>query len=281
MTELELERALTDLGAHLQHPPTPPLAEAVLARLAAAPEAAPAAAGRRPGRVVAGPLRAWLRGGPAWRRVAVAALALIVLAAGVVVATPGAREAVARRLGIPGVAIHLGGRTPATPTLPTGAGAGASLDLGRRVTVEQARGAVSFGLLVPSAAGFERPDAVYVSQDVPGGRVDLLYRPRPGLPVSPFTNAGLLITEFRAEPMIEKIAKSTTAVEHVTVAGETGYWFAGSPHSFAYLDRQGAFREETSRLAGSTLVWTHGDLTLRLEGQLSKGEAMRIAATMR
>jgi hypothetical protein len=122
---------------------------------------------------------------------------------------------------------------------------------------------------------------VYVSQDVPGGRVDLLYRPRPGLPVSPFTDAGLLITEFRAEPMIEKIAKSTTAVEHVTVAGEVGYWFAGSPHSFAYLDRQGALREETSRLAGSTLVWTHGDLTLRLEGQLSKGEAMRIAATMR
>jgi len=279
VTDLELERALTDLGAHLEHPSTPPLAEAVLARLAAEPVSAPGGGARRLQRVIARPMRAWLPGQPAWRRVAAAALALIVLAAGIVVATPGAREAVARRLGIPGVAIHLGGRTPTAPTLP--AGTGASLGLGRRVTLEQARGAVSFRLLVPSAPGFQRADAVYVSQDVPGGRVDLVYRPRPGLPVSPFSNAGLLITQFRAEPMMDKIAKTTTSVELVTVGRETGYWFAGAPHSFAYVDRQGAFREETVRLAGSTLVWTQGELTLRLEGQLSKAEALRIAASMR
>lgn len=290
LTELELERALADLGAHLEHPPTPPLAEAVMARLAAGPETAPGA-GRRLVRVVAGPLGTrlrggqagrvgrWLRGGPAWRRVAVAALALIVLAAGIVVATPGAREAVARRLGIPGVAIHLGGPAPTAPTLP--AGAGANLGLGRRVTLEQARGAVSFPMLVPNAAGFQRPDAVYLSQDVPGGRVDFVYRPRPGLPVSRFTNAGLLITQFRADPMVEKFAKTTTELDRVTVAGETGYWFAGGAHTFAYLDRSGALRQETSRLAGSTLVWAHGDLTLRLEGQVSKAAAVRIATSMR
>ena len=298
MIELELERALTDLGAHLEHPPTPPLAEAVVARLAAAPgkvagpAAGPAPAragerrwlprvggGRRLPRVLAGPVRAWLPRQPAWRRVAVAALALLVLAAGIVVATPGAREAVARRLGLPGVAIHLGGPAPTAPTLP--AGAGANLDLGRRVPLEQARGAVSFPLLVPSAAGFQRPDAVYLSQDVPGGRVDFVYRPRPGLPVSQFTNAGLLITQFRAEPMVEKFAKTTTELDRVTVAGEVGYWFAGGAHTFAYLDRSGAIKQETSRLAGSTLVWAHGDLTLRLEGQVTKAEALRIAASMR
>jgi len=285
VTELELERALTDLGAHLEHPRTPPLAEAVLARLAAEPGTIAAGRGRRAHRMPAGPLGTWLRGGPVWRRVAVAALALIVLAAGIVVATPGAREAVARRLGIPGVAIHLGGTTPPTATQPPTptqpAGAGASLNLGRPVTLEQARGAVSFQLLVPSAAGFERPDAVYASQDVPGGRVDLVYRPRPGLPVSPFTNAGLLITQFRAQPLVEKIAKTSTSVELVTVGGEAGYWFAGSPHSFVFTDSQGGVREETARLAGSTLVWTHRGLTLRLEGQVAKAEALRIAASMR
>jgi hypothetical protein len=289
MTELELERALTDLGAHLEHPPTPPLAEAVVARLTAAPGTVAgraagagrtrAGAGRRLPRVLAAPVRAWLPRQPAWRRVAVAALALLVLAAGIVVATPGAREAVARRLGIPGVAIHLGGPAPTTPTVP--AGAGANLDLGRPVTLEQARGAVSFPLLVPSAAGFQRPDAVYLSQDVPGGRVDFVYRPRPGLPVSQFTNAGLLITQFRAEPMLEKFAKVTTEVQQVTVGRETGYWFSAAPHSFVYTDRSGNVREETSRLAGSTLVWTHGELTLRLEGELSKAEALRIAESMR
>lgn len=35
-TDLGLERALTDLGAHLDYPPTPPLAETVLARIAGA-----------------------------------------------------------------------------------------------------------------------------------------------------------------------------------------------------------------------------------------------------
>ena len=278
MTELELERALTDLGAHLEHPPTPPLAEAVLARLADQRAAAPAGGDRRLRRVVTAPVRAWLPGQPGWRRVAVAALALIVLAAGIVVATPSARQAVARRLGIPGVAIHLGGPGPTTPTPPA---SGGDLGLGRRVTLEQARAAVSFRLLVPGASGFQRPDAVYLGQDVPGGRVDLVYRPRPGLPVSPFTNAGLLITQFRAVPMMDKIVKGTSTVELVTVRGETGYWFGGAAHSFAYTDLQGVVREETNRLAGSTLVWTHGGLTLRLEGQLSKADALRIAASMR
>jgi hypothetical protein len=211
--------------------------------------------------------------------VAVAALALLVLATGIVVATPGAREAVARRLGLPGVAIHLGGSAPTSPTLPPGAGA--NLGLGRRVTLEQARRGATFPVLVPSAPGFERPDAVYLSQDVPGGRVDLVYRGRAGLPVSQYTNAGLLITQFRADPLVEKVAKVATDLERVTVAGGPGYWFAGGAHSFAYVGRDGVVREETARLAGSTLVWTHGELTLRLEGQLSKAEALRIGASMR
>jgi hypothetical protein len=270
VTELELERALTDLAGHLEHPPTPPLAEAVLVRLAAEPATAPPGGRWR-----------WLLAGPAWRRVAVAALALIVLAAGIVVATPGAREAVARRLGIPGIAVHLGGPAPTTSAQPTARAAGANLGLGRRVTLEQARGAVSFRMLVPRAAGFEQPDAVYLSQDVPGGRVDFVYRPRPGLPVSRFTNAGLLITQFHADPVVEKFAKGVPGVEPVTVDGEAGYWFGTAPHSFVYTDQAGNFREETTRLAGSTLIWTHGGVTLRLEGQVTKAEAVRIATSMR
>jgi hypothetical protein len=263
----ELERALADLGAHLEHPPTPPLAEAVVARITA-----PGATTARPRR------RAWLpRSG--WRRVAVAALALVVLAVVVVVATPGAREAVARRLGLPGVAIHLGGQTPGAPTLP--AGPGANLDLGRRVTLEQARTGVSFKLLVPGAPGFERPGAVYLSDGVPGGRVDMLWQPRPGLPVSAFTNAGLLLTEFRADPLIDKIAKGASDVTPVVVGGTTGYWFSGSPHSFVYTDDDGNIREETARLAGNTLLWTNGPLTLRLEGQISQRDAVRIAESVR
>jgi hypothetical protein len=269
----ELERALTDLGAHLQHPPTPPLAEAVMARLAERPA---------PGRAAPSARRTWLlagRGRPAWRRWAVAALALLVLAAGIVVATPGARDAVARRLGLRGVAIHLGG--PATTASTRPPGVGANLALGRRVTLEQARAGVSFPVLVPTAPGFEHPDAVYLSRNVPGGRVDLVYRARQGLPSSPFTDVGLLITQFQAEPMVEKTVTDATTLERVVIDGEVGYWFGGEPHSFAYLDRNRALEEETSRLAGSTLVWTHRALTLRLEGQVTKRQALRIASSMR
>ena len=70
-------------------------------------------------------------------------------------------------------------------------------------------------------------------------------------------------------------------VEQVTVGGEPGYWFSGEPHFFAYRDAAGTLREEQTRLAGNTLIWQRGDLTLRLEGELPKEEAIRIAESMR
>ena len=279
MTELELERALADLGAHLEQPSTPPLAEAVMARIAEHP--APAAPPARPPGVRLPWVRLpWVRlPRRGWRRVAVVALAVLVIATGIVVATPSAREAVARRLGLLGVEIHLGGPAPTSSTLRPGAGA--NLGLGRHVTLRQARAAVGFPLLVPTAPGFDQPDAVYLSTDTPGGRVDLVYLPRPGLRASPYSGVGLLITEFQAALFTEKFAKTATQLEQVTVGNELGFWLSGEPHGFVYKDRNGNIQEETARLAGSTLVWTHGGLTLRLEGQISKQQALRLAESMR
>jgi hypothetical protein len=158
------------------------------------------------------------------------------------------------------------------------------LGLGDPVTLERARGLVDFPVLVPSAPGLGRPDAVFASGVVPpGGRVDLVYRARPGLPASPFTDAGLLITEFRGQTTPEFMKKVTRAglVEEVSVGGQPGYWFSGEPHFFTYIDADGTFREEQTRLAGNTLIWQRGDLTLRLEGDLPRAEAIRIAESMR
>src|SRR4029450_431527 len=110
--ELDLERALADLGASLRFPPTPDLAAAVSARLEEGPAREPAR--RRP---IAAPLRSSplpprQPGWPAlagWRRLAVAGLAVVLLAAAVLVASPGTREAVARRLGLRGVGVRIGG----------------------------------------------------------------------------------------------------------------------------------------------------------------------------
>jgi hypothetical protein len=273
--ELDLERALTDLAASLEFPPTPDLAAAVTARLGEAPAAAPAPP------TPAARARRWLAGLAGWRRLAAAGLAVVLLAAAVLVASPGTREAVARRLGLRGIGVELGGPTP--PTVTTTPGGRLELGLGDRVTLEEARGRVDWPVLVP-AAGLGRPDAVFVNEAVPaGGRVDLVYRARPGLPASPFTDVGLLITEFQGQPTPEFLKKVTAmgVVEEVTVGGEPGYWFSGEPHFFTYIDAAGTFREEQTRLAGNTLIWQRGDLTLRLEGELPKEEAIRIAESMR
>jgi hypothetical protein len=267
--ELDLERALADLGASLEFPPTPALATAVTARAEAGPTRSPARRRRWPGLV-------------GWRRLAMAGLAVVLLAAAVLVASPGTREAVARRLGLRGVGVRIGGPPP--PTVTTTPGTRLDLGLGERATLAEARRRVGFPVLVPSAAGFARPDAVFVDEAVPGGgRVDLVYRARTGLPASPFTDAGLLITEFRGQPTPEFLKKVTVmgVVQEVTVGGQPGYWFSGEPHFFTYQDARGNLREEQTRLAGNTLIWQRGDLTLRLEGELSKEEALRIAESMR
>src|SRR5829696_3205672 len=272
--ELDLEAALADLAADLRFPPTPDLAAAVSARLEAGPARAPA--GRRS---LARRWPAWLAG---WRRLAVAGLAVVLLAAAVLAASPGTREAVARRLGLRGIGVELGGPPP--PTVTTVPGARLDLGLGERVSLEEARRRVGFPVLVPGAGGLERPDAVFVSEaDPAGGRVDLVWGARPGLPASAFTDAGLLITQFQGEPTPEFIKKVAGAglVEFVEVGGEPGYWFSGEPHFFTYRDAAGNFREEQTRLAGNTLIWQRGALTLRLEGELSKEEAIRIAESMR
>jgi len=269
---LELEQALADLAAALEFPPTPDLAAAVGARLDEAPAPAPARARRR-GRLI---------GLSGWRRLAVAGLAAVLLAAAVLAASPGTREAVARRLGLRGVGVELGGPPP--PTVTTRPGERLDLGLGERVTLEEARRRVGFPVLVPGAAGFRQPAAVFVNENVPpGGRVDLVYRARPGLPASPFTDAGLLVTEFRGQPSPLFLKKMAVAgmVEEVTVGGEPGYWFSGEPHFFTYEDAGGNVREERTRLAGNTLVWQRGDLTLRLEGEITRQEALVIAESMR
>jgi hypothetical protein len=264
--ELDLDAALADLATAIEFPPTPDLAGAVAARLADAP--APAPARRRP---------PWLAG---WRRLAAVGLAAVLLAAAVLVASPGTREAVARRLGLRGIDIRIGGPPP---TATTRASQRLDLGLGERVTLEEARRRVDFPVLVPGAPGFQQPDAVFVDDVPAGGRVDLVYRARPDLSASPFTDAGLLVTQFQGRwtPEFLKKVIDMGMVEEVTVGGEPGYWFSGEPHFFTYRDAAGEFREERTRLAGNTLIFQRGELTVRLEGRLSREAAVAVAESMR
>jgi hypothetical protein len=262
----DLERVLADLGAHLEYPPTPPLAGMVAERLAAAP----ARRGRAP---------RWLAGR---RRALIAIAVALLLLAGLLL-----EPAVARRLGLRGVEIHLGGRPPATTppasTPPAASAIGERLGLGARVPLARARAEVRFRLLLPTDPGLGPPDLAFVGNALPGGRADLVWRPRAGLPPSRYTDVGLLLTEFLGTNTPEFVKKTETGgghVEEVTVAGEPGYWLSGGPHFVTFQDANGVPSSDSTRLAGNVLLWQHGNLTLRLEGEVTQQQALRIAGSL-
>jgi hypothetical protein len=65
------------------------------------------------------------------------------------------------------------------------------------------------------------------------------------------------------------------------VNGGHGLWISGAPHLVTYLDRSGLMRAKSTRLAGNVLAWEHRGLTLRLEGELSRKQALKIARGVR
>jgi hypothetical protein len=237
----ELELALRRLGDELHWPETPEMASAVRRRIEA-----PAA--------------------PRFRRRTLAiAFVVLAVAVGAVMAVPPARTAILDWFGFGGVEIR---RVAELPHVPSDG----RLVLGERVSLAQARAQAGHPVLVPDEEGFESPDAVYVDPFAPGQPVALVYgslsRPR------------LLVLEFRAAPLIEKALLGETRVEQITVAGSQGLWIEGPRHEFFYRTLEREAMRDTQRLAGNTLLWTRGPLTLRIEGDLSKEEAIRIAESM-
>lgn len=59
-----------------------------------------------------------------------------------------------------------------------------------------------------------------------------------------------------------------------------GIWVP-HPHQVIYVDRDGTVREESARLADTTLIWTAGGVTYRIEGRLTAAAAVAIAESMR
>jgi hypothetical protein len=248
----ELEQALTRLGAELEFPSTPDVAGAVRQRLAEAPR-------RRPlGRPLA---------------LALAALAVL---AGTVMAVPPARSAVLEWLGLQGATVE---RVETLPELA--AGARGSLELGRLVSLAGAGELASFDVLVPEALG--EPDDVYHSDSPPGGRTSLVYRPREDLPDARGSGIGLLVTEFRGDvtpDFVGKLADQGVRITRVEVEGDPGIWLEGSPHVVFFRAADGEVRENTSRLAGNTLLLELGGVLVRLEGEISRERALEIAASL-
>jgi Domain of unknown function (DUF4367) len=281
VTTADLELVLSAAAPAVAFPDAPDIASATIARLRQSPVRRPSSVSRR--------IASWFQPGavlrpvfqPVWPRVAVAAVLVTVIFSSTLVFSPTARHAVAGWLGLRGEKITVVNTPP--PTTPLALGAG--LNLGEEVTLAEARAAVPFDILVPTPPPLGLPDEVYLREGNIADQVTLLYRERAGLPKAAFTGAGLLITEFRAridtEFVLNKLIYMGTAVEPVTVNGERGFWISGEPHEIAYVDHDRSQVFDRVRLSGNVLVWEHGDVTIRLEADISKEEALRIAASVR
>ena len=175
---------------------------------------------------------------------------------------------------------------PPTPTPHSPGVLGANLDLGNHATnVADAQRQVSWTIAVPSALG--RPDAVYVKLQKDGGpsqgEVTLVYATAPGVRASAITGVAVLVTEARGsvnETFFQKVLGPDATVEPVSFRGHGGYWISGHPHDFLFVDTNGQIQTETLRLATNTLLIDDNGTLVRVEGDMSREQALAIAGSL-
>ena len=205
----------------------------------------------------------------------------MVLAA--LVAYTPSREAIASWINLHTI-ITRTNQLPTPSPLPSGP-LGKQLGLGDPTTLEQAQRKVSWRIVAPASLG--RPDEVYLQlppEGPPQGEVTLVYKSRPGLKTSGQTGVAVLITEANGAvdaQFFGKMLGDGTTLEEVAVNGHRGYWISGQPHIFFFIDANGQFRMETMRLATNTLIIDDNGTVIRIEGDLTRQQALDLAASLR
>jgi hypothetical protein len=218
----------------------------------------------------------------AWGRPLALAAAAVIVVAAALLAFPPSRDAIANWLDLHTV-IHRVQSLPTPSPLPSGT-VGQRLGLGTPITQNQAQSKVRWQIAVPSSLG--APDEVYYQAPPTGpsqGEVSLVYTSHTGIKVSGTTGVSVLITEARGkteEGFFGKMLGPNATYEPVTVGGHSGFWISGSPHDFAYTDADGNFRYETMRLATNTLIFDDNGTIVRIEGDMTKDQALQIAGSM-
>ncbi|MET7970115.1 hypothetical protein [Micromonospora sp. NPDC005305] len=236
----DLERELRDLATWLETPEVPDVTAPVRARLAT-----PA---RRP--------RRWRY----WLAAALAALLVALLPPG----RAAIADAVAGLLRFSGIVID----TTSAPVPPTGVPS--PLPAQRPASLVEAQRQVRFPIRVPAELG--EPEQVLVADPDGTGAyrvVTLLYR-----------GGALRLDAFDGglDPVFHK-QLGGPGVEWVQVRGDFAVWIGG-PHELAYVDRTGTVRVETARLAAATLIWEDAGVSYRLEGDLTRDDAIGVASSL-
>ncbi len=186
-----------------------------------------------------------------WRRIAGVAALVLVVALAATMAVPDARTAVLRFLGLKGVSIIRVEELPpwtAQPHL-----------FGEVVSLAEAERIVGIDPLLPDLGP---PDEVRVDRFAPHFMLLLYGRPQ----------VRLRLTEL-VGGTVEKFVLLEQGVERVEVNGQPGLWIEGDH----VVDEPSGL----PRRSGRVLLWEQQGLTLRLEGRLTKDQALDIARSTR
>ena len=266
----ELERELGELGSRIEYPPTPDLARAARRRLEEEDRTP-----RRGGFGLPTPSARW------------AAAAALLLFLAVPLLSPAMRETFSGPFvagpaadgGKPqGVAVESGDAASRPSSSGRAEPIGARLGFGEPITLREARARAGDGapVLLPQAIELGEPDEVYALGRPSRGGVALVYRSRPGLPPLGGTEIGLVLTELPGdlESRYLEEAMSMRGFEEVSVGNGGGYWIADG-RRLAPPDHR------TWRPRAGVLLWEQEGRALRLEADLPKGEAIRIAESTR
>lgn len=191
------------------------------------------------------------------RPLAVALVAIVLAAAVAVALSPSARSSFLELFHLRGATVERLEKLPVLPVTGT-------LDLGERVGLAEAERRA--GPLV--RLDLRDPDEVWIRR----GAVTMVY----GAP----HEIKLLFSQFPGsieESFVKKVIGSGTRIDQVLVGSSRGLWLEGNPHFFVYRDPGGSIRSGRAYLAGNTLLWERDGRLLRLEGALTKGQALELA----
>jgi hypothetical protein len=178
-----------------------------------------------------------------WVRPAVFALAAAVVALAIALAVPPARSAILKFFHIGSVTVERVDTLPPAQTRPFATGLG--------------------------------PARAQPTLKLPASLHALHYYEGPGMAAALLRYRGkqILYMRLTGDQMgfSKKVVGPTTHLEEVPL-GEFGLWITGAPHVVMWESG----RAET-RLAGNVLLWLQNGVTYRLEGQLTKGQILRLA----
>jgi hypothetical protein len=197
-----------------------------------------------------------------WVRPLALGLAVMLAVFGAVLAlSPGARSAFLELFRLEGATVEL------VETLPQVEPQ--QFDYGERVTRAQAERRVGFVLVDLEG---QEPDAVFVLDD---RLASLVY--------GPVDKPRLVLSQLRGsvwDGFVKKVGSSGTRVEEVLVDGERGLFVSGDEHFVMFRDENGLISDDATFLAGTVLLWNRGELLLRLEGDLTRTQALELAESV-